>query len=125
MSENKLPVKTVSNLAKLLKDRNLEEKAIAGLEECLDAKITMKNEDGKIIEYTDYRTILGAIQTVLNYTAGKPIERREVITRHATTLEELQKQAKGSPEFRRVLRELLDEKPVGQAPKATESSATE
>jgi hypothetical protein len=107
----KLPAKqTVSNIVKLLQERNMEEKAIAGLDDCLNATITMKDENGVLRTFPDFRTILGAITLAIAYTAGKPVERREVITRHATTLDELKAQAKASPELRRAVRELLDEK---------------
>jgi hypothetical protein len=40
------------------------------------------------------------------------VERREIIPRHATTLEELRAKAKASPELRRAISELLDEKTI-------------
>lgn len=129
MSE-KLPARpTVSRVAQLLLDRNMEDKAIAGLEDCLNATVTMRNEDGKLETFPDFKTILGAIQLVLAYTIGKPVERREFVTRQVTTLEDLKQQSK-SPEFRRALQELLDdaEKPVRQVPitsrKASEDRAS-
>lgn len=106
---------TVGKLAQLMAARNMEEKAIAGLEDCLNATITMKDEDGKLHTMPDFKTILGAITLALAYTAGKPVERREVITRHSTSLDELRKMRQSSPELKKAIEELMqDEKPVKQ-----------
>ena len=96
-------------LSRLIRSKNLREKAIVGLEECLDAKMTMKNDEGKIVEYTDFRTILGAITLILAYSDGKPVERREIVTRNMTSLQDLQDKAKKSPELRAAIEELLRE----------------
>lgn len=114
MSENKPQKQTISNIAKLMQERDLESKAIAGLEDCLNATITMKDEEGKLHTMPDFKTILGAITLTVAYTAGKPVERREIITKHLTTLEDLKAQAKSSPELRKAISELLDEKQVSQ-----------
>lgn len=45
------------------------------------------------------------------YTDGKPVQRREIITKHATTLEELRIQAKASPQLHKAIASLLDENP--------------
>ena len=106
--KNLIPTSVVnSELSKLLQDKKLREKAILGLEDCLNATTQIKDADGNIKEYTDFRTILGAIQTILNYTDGRPVERREVITRKAVTLEDLQAKADGSPELRAAIEALL------------------
>jgi len=107
-------------LSSLIRSKNLRNKAIVGLEECLDAKMTMKNDEGKIVEYTDFRTILGAITLILAYSDGKPVERREIVTRNMTSLQDLQDKAKKSPELRAAIEELLKdaEKPVRQVAKS-------
>jgi hypothetical protein len=108
VDNDKLPALKAGELASLLAKKNLRTKAIDKLEKCLDATYTMKNEDGKIQTFIDFKTIVAAIQTILNYTDGRPVERREVVTRKATTLEELQAQAKNSPELRKSLQALLE-----------------
>jgi hypothetical protein len=59
---------------------------------------------------TDNRALEAGLKLLLGYLIGLPVERREVIMRQVTTLEDLQAQAKSSPELRRALAELLDEK---------------
>ncbi len=112
MSDN-LKLSKLTPLAKELEDRNLRTKAIAALERNLFAvnKVyDLKNKE--LVTYDDGPTQVKAALGLLAYTDGKPVERREIITRRAPTLEDLQKQAK-SPEFRRALEELLAENPPG------------
>ncbi len=89
-----------------------------GLMDCLDATHTFEDKRGVVHTVTDYKTILGAVTLALAYTDGKPVERREVITRHSTSLEELKKQSKSSPELRKALHELLGQDDVIQVPKS-------
>jgi hypothetical protein len=107
MSNHNAPALTGGELAAMLAKKDLRQKAIDKLEKCLEATYTLKSESGELVMYDDFKTIVTAIQTILHYTDGKPVERREVITRKATTLEELRQQAKNSPELRRSLKELL------------------
>ena len=112
MKENNQTKLSVSQIGKFLAERNFEEKCIAGLEDCLSATVTVCGGDGKLCTYPDSKTRLSAITLGLAYTAGKPVERREIMTRTMTTLETLREQTKASPEMRRALMKLLDEKPV-------------
>ena len=110
MSDNQ-KLSKLTSLAKELEDRDLRNKAIAALERNLFAvnKVyDLKNKE--LVTYDDGATQIKAALGLLAYTDGKPVERREVITRKATTLEELKAQAQASPEMKRALRELLDEK---------------
>lgn len=120
MSQNRTVAVTPQDFNLQLKQRNLEAKAIAGLDDCLEATVTMKDADGTLKTFPDFKTILDAIKTILAYTQGKPVERREIVTRHTTSLDDLRAQAKNSPELRRAISELLDdvEKPVRQVEKA-------
>jgi len=71
---------------------------------------------GKIHTRVDFKTILGGVNTALAYTDGKPVERREIVTSTMTTLESLRAQAKASPELRKAIVDLLDEKSVDLKP---------
>lgn len=114
MKNNELSPQNSSELNKGLTTRNLRDKALAGLEDCLNATVTIMGKNGQLHTSPDFKTIIVAVQTALAYTDGKPIERREVITKHMTTLEELKSKAKSSPELRKAIAELLDEKNVAQ-----------
>jgi hypothetical protein len=107
MEPNKAGKLTVSQIGRLLADRNLEEKAINGLEACLQATVTICGADGKLHSNPDFKTRLGAITLIVSYTAGRPIERKEVIVHTTKTLEELRAQAKSSPELTRSIEGLL------------------
>lgn len=70
----------------------------------------------KMVTYDDCKTQTAAAVAILAYTDGKPVERREIIQRNITSLEDLRERAKKSPELRVAIAELLDEKPVAQVP---------
>jgi len=108
MDNNQKPTPITFSLNDLLVAKNLRVKAVDCLERCLSATHSFYDViTGKIITVPDYKTILVAVQTTLAYTDGRPVERREIITRHATTLEELKAKAKSSPELRAAIQELL------------------
>ena len=110
MNQNQKHIPIASNLDDLLEAKNLRTRAVEALERCLEATHNFYDVIAqKVITFPDYKTRLAAIITVLAYTDGKPVERREIITKHFETLEELQARVKASPEFQRALRELLDE----------------
>ena len=62
----------------------------------------------------DNRAREAGLKLLLGYLIGLPVQRQEIITRHTSTLEELQAKVKNSPEMRRAIAELLDEKSVVQ-----------
>lgn len=68
----------------------------------------------------DNRAREAGLKLLLGYVIGLPVERREVITRHATTLEEVKGMAKASPQLRKALAELMDEKTVTEVPPKNE-----
>jgi len=108
MDKNQKPIPITSNLNDLLVAKNLQARAVECLERCLSATHSFYDVNtGKMITVPDYKSILVAVQTALAYTDGKPVERREIITRHVSTLEELRAQAKASPELRQAISELL------------------
>jgi len=113
MNNNQKHIPIASNLDELLEAKNLQSKAVDKLEECLEATNTIYDIKAKVLrKFPNFKTKLGAIQIILAYTASKPVERREIIPRHVTTLEELRAKAKASPELRRAISELLDEKTI-------------
>lgn len=119
VADNVQKLDPIAPLKGLLDKNSIREKAIHGLIDCLDATYTFEDKRGTIHTCTDFKTILGAVNTALAYTDGKPIERREVITRHSTSLEELKSQAKTSPELRKALQELLgDDMKQAKKPKS-------
>lgn len=79
------------------------------LVKCFEAKRSFCAMDGTVHSEPDWKTILGAIQTGLAYTDGKPIERREVITKHFDSLEDYGERMKKSPALRKAMGELLKE----------------
>jgi hypothetical protein len=126
MNKNQKPIPITSNLNDLLVAKNLDARAVEGLEQCLKATHGFYDIMAEeVITFPDFKTKLGAIQTILAYTVGKPVERCEVITKHHTSLEDLRDQAKASPELRRKIQELLDEKPVRPVPEKGASSASD
>ena len=60
----------------------------------------------------DNRAREAGLKLLLGYLIGLPVQRQEIITRHTSTLEELQAKVKNSPELRRAIAELLDEKTI-------------
>jgi hypothetical protein len=107
---NQRSVEGGSNLDDLLEAKNLRTRAVVALERCLEATHSFYDIiTGKVITFPDYITRLAAVIIVLAYTDGKPVERREMVTRPAPTLEELREQAKASPALREAIAELLDE----------------
>ena len=125
--DNQKPVPSGSSLNDLLEAKNLLARAVDELERCLEATHSFYDiVTEKVISVPDYRTRLAAVTMVLAYTEGLPVERREMVTRRFTTLEDLEKQTQNSPEFRRGLQELLakTEKPVGLPGKAGESTTS-
>ena len=66
-----------------LTSQNLKHKAVDKLGECLQATHSSYDlRSSEIITTPDYQTRLAAVVTVLAYTDGRPVERRELITRH-------------------------------------------
>ena len=110
MNNNQKTIPIASNLDDLLKAKNLLTRAVEALERCLEATHSFYDIiTEKVITFPDYKTRLAAVIIVLAYAEGKPVERREIVTRHFETLEELRARVKASPEFQRALRELLGE----------------
>ena len=108
MDNNQKPIPITSNLDELLEAKNLRTRAVEALERCLEATHNFYDVIAqKVITFPDYKTRLAAVIIVLAYTDGKPVERREIVTRHATTLDELKAKAKSSPELRAAIQELL------------------
>lgn len=97
------------SLAKAIQDRDLETKALDALEECLSAECRVYDIAQKeLVVYADGKTRLGAAMGILAYSAGKPIERKEVFTHNADSIEALTSRVKSSPELRKALREMLE-----------------
>ena len=118
MSHNQEPEVSSPSLNDLLEAKNLRTKAVEALERCLEATSRFYDVlNDTFIDVPDHRVRLAAAIAALAYTDGRPIERREIVARHMTTLEDLRAKAKASPELRRAIEELLDEKPV--TPKST------
>ena len=107
MADKPAPRLKISKIRELLNERNMEEKCVAGLEDCLNATLTIRDEEGKLHVVPDFKTILGAIALGISYTAGKPVEYREILTRNMTTIEDLEKQTQHSPEASRTARQDL------------------
>jgi len=106
---------TSLTLADLLAAKNLRTRAVEALERGLEATHDFYDLDsGQIIQRPDYKTQLAAAIAALAYTDGRPVERRELITRKVSTLEDLRAKAKQSPELRAAIEELLRdmEKPI-------------
>lgn len=109
MSANQKLVPT-SNLVKEIQTRELERKALDALEECLEAESMMFDKSSGCVEkIADGKTRLGAAQTILAYSAGKPIERKEIISSNADSIESVMKRIQTSPELRKAMREVLDQ----------------
>lgn len=105
MSANQKLAST-STLAKAIQDRDLETKALDALEECLSAECRVYDIAQKeLVVYADGKTRLGAAMGILAYSAGKPIERKEIITHNADSVEALMARVKSSPE---LLRRMID-----------------
>jgi hypothetical protein len=56
----------------------------------------------------DFKTQVQSAEILWAYDVGKPVERREVITRSFEGLEALEDRIKKSPELRRTMRLMLD-----------------
>lgn len=109
MPANQKLVPTAS-LAKEIQDRDLEKKALDTLEECLGAESRVYDMSAKeLVTYADGKTRLGAAMGILAYSAGKPIERKEIISSNADSLESVMKRIQSSPELRKAMREVLDQ----------------
>ncbi len=101
----------ISELAKQLSAADLRSKAVAALERGLFAKSKIYDFRNKqMVTCDDFKTQVAAATVLLAYTDGKPIERREIVQRNVSTLEDLRKRAKASPELRRAVRDLLEER---------------
>jgi hypothetical protein len=84
------------------------ERIAGAISEALTA--TQANRDGSTTP--DYRTRLAAAQLALNYLAGRPIERQQIITANVSTDETeaaLAQRIADSPSLKARLRELLAE----------------
>lgn len=105
MSANQKLLPT-SNLVKEIQSRDLERKALDALEECLQAECVMFDKNtGSVVTVADGKTRLGAALGVLAYSAGKPVERKEIITHSADSVEGLMARVKSSPE---LLKKMID-----------------
>jgi hypothetical protein len=123
-NNQKTPAK-VGELVKLLESNDLRNRAIDALGECLSAELKFWDLTKKaIVTYPDGKTRLAAAMGILAYTDGKPIERREIITRKATTLDNLKDMAKNSPELRRSMQAIVDEASVNTIPHSVKSPNT-
>ena len=110
MTHNQEPEVRSLNLDDLLAAKNLRTRAVEAIERCLEATNDFFDmETGQIIHFPDYKTQLAAAIVALAYTDGRPAERREIITRNVSTLEDLRDRAKNSPELRAAIEELLRE----------------
>jgi hypothetical protein len=115
MTHNQGPEASSSSLSDLLEEKNLRTKAVEALERGLEATSRFYDViNDTFIDVPDHRIRLAAAMAALAYTDGRPVERRELITRNVSTLEDLRAKAKQSPELRAAIEELLRdmEKPI-------------
>ena len=62
-----------------------------------------------LVTYDDGKTQIASALGILAYTDGKPVERREIIQRTFTSLEDIKAQIKKSPEMKRAILALMPE----------------
>lgn len=105
------PGRLNAELMKALVTRFPPERVIAHLERLMTA--TAVTKAGR--EIPDCRTQLAAIQLLLSYTVGKPVERQEIINVNVDPKgadagnEEMKERLRQSPATRKALRAVLEE----------------
>lgn len=123
---NKLsPISPGADLSEQLVARQMREKSIQRLEEGLEATHAHYDITQKKVVYTpDHKTRLAAAATLLAYTDGKPIERREKVTVIQESAETIRARIGNSPALRKAMRELLDEGEFNKIPDSVKSTGT-
>jgi hypothetical protein len=81
----------------------------AKLEDLMGFEKTYMNRNGDTISSPDGTVQLKAVETIIAYLVGRPIERQQVMTvAQPATMNDLLDKARKSPVFRSTLRQLLD-----------------
>jgi hypothetical protein len=106
MSNNE-KLATKSNLAKEIHARDLERKAIDTLEECLKAEVAICDKGAGVRILPDGKTRLNAALGILAYSAGRPIERKEIVQMTLDSTESYLDRIRKSPELRKKMAEML------------------
>lgn len=96
-------------LQDLLVTGDARRRAMDKLLACLEATRSFTDIAGNVHTEPDWKTIQSACVALLAYTDGKPIERREVITKHFDSLDDYGDRLKKSPALRKAMGELLKE----------------
>lgn len=97
-------IKKNTNLAQLLDNKELRQKAVQALEDGLNATRTYWDGFAKqMFQEPDHRVRASVAVDILHFTDGKPVERKEIVNYNFDSLEELQRRAENSPAMQAAL----------------------
>jgi len=108
MENNQEPLSTGENLNELIAQCGGRDKALKALFAGLEANLTYWDVTAKrMVTVPDHKTRERCATRILEYAEGRPVERREVLTKTITSQEDVIAMAKASPAMKAALRELL------------------